>query len=229
MAKERSLPSWTVDLAQGRAEALRGVAGELRRYFTICLAPHWGQVQLHIARDLAHRSQTMAQGGVEALLSTLVPGARWSPPVLELAYPFSHDIHLDGRGLLLQPAFFDHPSPSGQCVTTLVDQELTPVLVYTIDHPLGWMATAEPPNPPPGDPLAALLGSTRARVLCALARGMCTTSELARRAKAPLSTVSRQATILRDAGLIASHRDGNTVLHILTALGVSLCREHPPV
>ncbi|MEV5508850.1 ArsR/SmtB family transcription factor [Streptomyces orinoci] len=90
------------------------------------------------------------------------------------------------------------------------------------------MATTELLSRPYGDPLAALLGTTRARVLRTIAKGTCTSSELARRAKTPLSTASRHTAILRDAGLITSHRDRNTVLHIITALGTSLCQRHTP-
>ncbi|MFD5608476.1 winged helix-turn-helix domain-containing protein [Streptomyces sp. NPDC127064] len=95
-------------------------------------------------------------------------------------------------------------------------------------HPVG---TTGCPQPRPSgflsaDPLDALLGRTRAHVLRAIADSPCTTSELATRAAAPLSTVSRHASILRDAGLITSHRDRNTVLHTITPLGISHCQGH---
>ena len=224
IAQERTLPVWSADLARGRPEVLRALGGEIHHYFHRCLAPHWDQARQHVERDAASRVRTVAHGGIDALLATLVPGGRWVPPVLELHYPVDRSIQLDGRGLILQPAFFDHPSPSGQFVTTLVDPSLPPVLVYPVDHQYNWISTAETPGSLSADPLDALLGRTRARVLRAIADGPCTTSELATRAAAPLSTVSRHASILRDAGLLTSHRDRNTVLHLISPLGTSLCQ-----
>ncbi|MGW4004260.1 ArsR family transcriptional regulator, partial [Streptomyces nigra] len=50
----------------------------------------------------------------------------------------------------------------------------------------------------------------------------CTTSEVARRVGVTPSTASEHVGILREAGLAASVRDRNTVLHVLTPLGASL-------
>jgi DNA-binding transcriptional ArsR family regulator len=69
--------------------------------------------------------------------------------------------------------------------------------------------------------LDALLGATRSAVLRSVDRGA-TTSQLARRLGTSLSSVSRHAAVLRDAGLITSHRYDKTVLHALTPLGVAI-------
>ncbi|MEU8191559.1 winged helix-turn-helix domain-containing protein, partial [Micromonospora carbonacea] len=68
------------------------------------------------------------------------------------------------------------------------------------------------------DALAALLGRTRAAVLEATDAG-CTTGEVARRLRISPAAASQHATVLRNAGLLVSHRDRNTVLHTLTPLG----------
>jgi subtilisin family serine protease/DNA-binding MarR family transcriptional regulator len=79
------------------------------------------------------------------------------------------------------------------------------------------------------EPLCALLGTTRAAVLKAIAESCVTTTELARRCKISVSTVSRQTGVLRDARLITSWGAGRTVLHELTVLGRSLLEssQHP--
>ncbi|MDQ1027895.1 DNA-binding transcriptional ArsR family regulator [Streptomyces umbrinus] len=48
------------------------------------------------------------------------------------------------------------------------------------------------------------------------------TSEVARRAGVTSATVSEHVRILREAGLTASVRDRNTMLHVPTPLGLSL-------
>jgi DNA-binding transcriptional ArsR family regulator len=53
-------------------------------------------------------------------------------------------------------------------------------------------------------------------------RDGCTTTELAGRAGISLAAASQHATVLRDAGLIASRRQGGAVLHVLTPLGAEL-------
>jgi hypothetical protein len=196
-----------------------------QRYFDTCLAPHWPQVQAYIDRDIASRAQTMAHGGILAVLSTLGPGVRWCSPVLELPYLFERDIYLDGRGLLLQPIFFDYITTTTITVTTLIDQSLPVVLTYCTGNHLDWGAVPATATSMSRDPLAALLSRTRARVLRAIIDSAGTTSELARRTTIPLATVSRQASILRDARLITSHRHHNTVVHAATPLGTSLCKD----
>ncbi|WP_330262390.1 helix-turn-helix domain-containing protein [Streptomyces griseorubiginosus] len=71
-----------------------------------------------------------------------------------------------------------------------------------------------------------LLGATRAAVLRASATGS-TTTEAAHRVGVTPTTASHHTAVLRDAGLITSHRHANTVLHTLTPLGVALLRTGP--
>ncbi|TLP59572.1 ArsR/SmtB family transcription factor [Microbispora triticiradicis] len=76
--------------------------------------------------------------------------------------------------------------------------------------------------------LTRLLGLTRAHVLEAIARGDCTTGELALRLGIPGSTASRQATTLREAGLVQSRRLGQAVIHTITDLGTALLEGRRP-
>jgi DNA-binding transcriptional ArsR family regulator len=71
------------------------------------------------------------------------------------------------------------------------------------------------------DLLAALLGSTRAALLVAAAGGE-TTSGLAQRLGVSVAATSQQLAVLRNAGLVASTRQGRAVCHDLTPLGVRL-------
>ncbi|MFI9797215.1 winged helix-turn-helix domain-containing protein [Streptomyces sp. NPDC052302] len=207
-------PRWLRPLADGEPAALEFLGKALHGYFHAALAPHWPAVRAQIEADRAVRAREMLRGGVDALLSGLGPSLRWRPPVLETAYPFDRDLRLDGRGLLLVPSVFCWQTP-----ITLTDPDLPPVLVYPVARSYRWWLPQQ--TGPEPHTLARLLGHGRAVVLRALEDG-CTTSEVARRVGVTPATASEHVGILREAGLAASVRDRNTVLHVLTPLGASL-------
>ncbi|MDG4865877.1 winged helix-turn-helix domain-containing protein, partial [Streptomyces sp. T-3] len=64
-------------------------------------------------------------------------------------------------------------------------------------------------------------GRTRSAVLASVDGG-CTTGELARRVGVSAASASQHATVLRESGLLATVRDGNSVLHTVTPLGAAL-------
>ena len=80
------------------------------------------------------------------------------------------------------------------------------------------------PVPLPGDrqdPLPAVLGQTRSRVLRLLADEH-TTSEVARLAQISPASASAHLTVLRAAGLTTTMRDGARARHRRTSLGTLL-------
>ncbi|WP_394296739.1 ArsR/SmtB family transcription factor [Nocardiopsis gilva] len=105
---------------------------------------------------------------------------------------------------------------------TFYDSSLPPVLLYPVGHPpVSFLAKAYEGNAPGGDVLGRLLGRTRASVLRTLSTDH-TTGELARRLDISMASASEHASLLRAAGLVASERQGNTVRHSLTPLGMEL-------
>ncbi|MFD9902887.1 ArsR/SmtB family transcription factor [Streptomyces sp. NPDC059063] len=215
------LPSWCTQLAEGDTGTLGRLALAADTYFDACLAPYWDRVLSQVHRDWMHRTTLLAQGGWEALFRTLHPSARWSYPVLELDYPVDREMHLHGRGLVLQPSFFCRYN-----VTSLLDPCLPPVLVYPIDHDPGWALPTLPADT--NKPLTTLLGTTRAQLLHAVADGTATTQQLARRTRTTPPNASRHLTALREAALVHSHRHRNTVLHTITRLGTALLNGQQP-
>jgi hypothetical protein len=214
------LPDSAAALARGDVEVLRQLTDSMRLYQETAIAPYWERIQAAVEADRNRRARAVLDGGVEGLLASLQPAARWNSGVLEVPnYPVEREFHLGGRGLLLVPSFFCARIP-----VTLVDPELPPVLVYPVDR-LGGL-TPEPGGSVNGRAtresgraaLAALLGRTRAGVLEAVADG-CSTGELARRLRISAAAASQHTTVLRNAGLVVSRRDRNTVLHTLTPLG----------
>ncbi|MFY1619435.1 winged helix-turn-helix domain-containing protein [Micromonospora sp. WMMD736] len=217
VAAENQLPASAAALARGDVATLRHLSDSMEQYRALAISPYWSRIQAAVAADRNRRARALLDGGVEGLLTSLRPTMRWAGGVLEVRdYPHSRELHLDGRGLLLVPSFFCAPTP-----VALLDPALPPVLVYPVDR-LGGLAAAdgEASTATGGgrDSLAALLGRTRAAVLQASDDG-CTTGEMARRLDISPAAASQHATVLRNAGLLVSHRDRNTVLHTLTPLG----------
>ncbi|MEU3877942.1 MULTISPECIES: winged helix-turn-helix domain-containing protein [Streptomyces] len=212
----RRLPAWCAHLADG-TETLGRLTDAVKTYFDACLAPHWQRIGKEIRQDRARRSALLARGGWEAVFTSLHPTARWNPPVLELDYPDDRDVHLEGRGLVLQPSFFCRYQ-----ATSVVAQDMAPVLVHPIDHDPGWASGGAPTA------LPALLGPVRARLLQESAHGPATTGELARRTGTTAPNASRHLGALREAGLIHSSRRRNAVLHATTALGTALLNGATP-
>jgi hypothetical protein len=190
--------------------------------YQMLIEPYWNRIRAHLEAEQAARGRILMQGGVEQLLTTFyAPCVRWNPPVLELpARGADADLHLGGRGVVLVPSMFFGPNP-GLLVDPASDATSVPILVFAASRDLAscmhlWAGSRAPRNA-----LKALVGRTRAAALCSVAEG-CTTTELARRVGVSLAAASQHATVLRDAGLITTRRQGSAVLHALTSLGAEL-------
>ncbi|MFF7216354.1 ArsR/SmtB family transcription factor [Streptomyces sp. NPDC008238] len=208
---------WTLELATGSLAARRVLTADLKSYFASSIAPLWPRVRTDGAADRALRSEMLLRGGVDALLTTLVPTWRWDPPVLHLPSQYDYEIPLCGRGLLLMPSWF----ATGPMIGYLPDEPT--VLAYPMHVP----EPAQAPAAPPGATLGPLLGRTRATVLQAL-REPATTTALAERVQVSLPAASQHAGVLRNAGLVTTTRIGTAVLHSLTPLGAALLSGEPP-
>jgi hypothetical protein len=224
LAGENALPASAAAVARGESAALRHLTDSMERYRAAAITPYWARIQTAVETDRIRRSRVLLDGGTEGLLASLRPSMRWDAGVLEvLDYPYRRELRLGGRGLLLVPSFFCSPTP-----VALLDPDLPPVLAYPVDRLGGILpasgehgtATAALDGGVADDreALAALLGRTRAGVLAAVDGG-CTTGEVARRLQISPAAASQHTTVLRNAGLIVSQRERNTVLHTLTPLG----------
>lgn len=211
-------PGWAWALAEGDREAY-GVLGRLLGgYHRHALRPHWATLRDRVGADRAERVRSLRTGGVGAMLDGFRPMMRWRPPVLEVdKRTVDADLHLQGRGLLLVPAYFCWHRP-----IALADASLPPVLVYPVRHDPRWLDPGTAcDEPPAGSPLARLLGGTRASVLRATVTAP-NTSEIARLLALSPASVSTHTAILRAAGLVASRRHANSMIHRATPLGSAL-------
>ncbi len=208
------LPAWTRSLADGDVEVLTSVTDALGCYHSEVIEPYQDMIDDAIETDRVHRSSVKTEG-VEGFLRGMWPLMNWRPPVLEVQYDYHHDLYLDGRGLRLVPSYFCRRTPGA-----FANPGLPPTVVYPVHHEVTWQRQ-DASGRRPEQALGALLGSTRSAVLAAIGAGA-TTTELAERLGASLSSVSRHTAVLREAGLLTTSRRGFSVLHRKTALGAAL-------
>jgi DNA-binding transcriptional ArsR family regulator len=165
--------------------------------------------------------------GMDFLLTALHPKVSWHSSMLEIASDVDADLDLDGRGLVLSPSLFLEDK---SCVVLEYEKQTgMPVLVFAVPVDLDELETTEDEFESGGDrALGALVGATRAAALRALAESG-TTGDLSDRLGISLSGASKQATVLREAGLITTLRNRTTAVHTLTPLGVALLQRKIPV
>lgn len=209
----RPTPEWTRPLAAGDGESLLELTEALARYHCAVIAPYTDLIEEAVETDRLHRNGVA--GSIEGLLRGMWPLMNWRPPVLEVQYAHDRDLHLNGRGLRLVPSYFCRRTP-----VAFADPELPPTVVYPLHHDWTWQRQLDSGRREQGA-LAALLGNTRSAVLAAVGAGA-TTTELAERLGASPSSVSRHTSVLREAGLLTTERQGLSVLHQRTLLGSAL-------
>lgn len=208
----RSAPTWVRSLAGGDRDQVGAMVRATRVGHDLFVAPHWNEIQQVVAVDRANRARELAAHGVGTLLRNLPGILGWDGRVLQTLYPEKRTVHLAGRGLILLPSYFCWGNP-----ITWIDPELPPVLVYQARG----RNVPSLPDLSVSDRLVSLVGRTRAECLRALTVAR-TTSELAHQLGTSIGTASKQATVLRDGGLITSRRRGTAVLHTITSLGIAL-------
>lgn len=198
---------WLRSLAERDREAFGELDLALRLAHHHLTADAWPRILTAFRAELAWRSRLIAELGVQAALSTLHPSISWNGTVMQVEGGDERDIHPRGGGLTLMPS----PLWTGRAL--LAPQPDGSVLVV---YPA--LTSLPLVDAPAGDPLADLLGHTRAAIL-KLTFTERSTGELARELGISAATVSGHTKTLRAAGLIVSIRDGKAVYHCLTPLG----------
>ncbi|MFB7256667.1 winged helix-turn-helix domain-containing protein [Streptomyces nojiriensis] len=222
---------WLTEAMNADPRAVRRLVSSLQDCHRVAVAPYWGRIHRHLDGEVARRGRLMVEGGVGALLDSLRPMAVWKPPVLEIPgyRPLDHpeaDFHLAGRPLVLAPSVFCGPvpqlfaGPRSDTVVMVYPALNSPVEAAGLWAPPADSRQVDSPVPPA---LSALLGRTRAVVLCVIAdHPACTTSQLAERAGISPASASEHATTLRGAGLTSLTRERKAALHTVTHLGFTL-------
>lgn len=215
LALSQRLPESVRHVANGEPSALRELTDTMRTFYTLAVTPYQRGIDSTLDRDRRTRMHALANAGVEGLLASFGPTLQWTSGELRAPGYRDQELFLNGRGLLLIPSYFCVCNP-----VTLLDPALPPVLIYPVSHQPDLLLEHRP-----SAALGALIGATRAAVLDAIgARGPSTT-ELARQVDISIASASEHTTVLRQAGLVTSHRQQNRMLHQLTALGLALLNQ----
>jgi DNA-binding transcriptional ArsR family regulator len=211
----RPLPAVLRPLYDDPAAHLPTVVGELRRYWQAALEPVWPRVRALCMADLAFRMDQFADGGLARVLAQLHPSVAFAGDLLRIDKPHhcSHRFDLAGTGIVLVPCAFTWPTLSVDCDG--VDQ---PALIYP---PRGVAGLWEESPPEQADPLAALVGRTRAMLLATLGLPR-TTTQLAVQLDLSPAAVSQHLKILKDTSLVTARRRGRLVHYQRTAAAAAL-------
>jgi DNA-binding transcriptional ArsR family regulator len=185
------------------------LADEIESAWEALIKPDWPLISRVLEDDIAHRGRQLTDGGLAGLFDDLHPTLTWEDDRLIATRYRSEDRDLSGQGLLLVPGVFAWPY-----LVMVVDPAYHPTLVY----PARGAARLWSDAPPPPDPLARLLGRTRATLLVAL-DPPATTSALAAQYDLALATVAEHLSALYDAGLATRRRTGHQVHYRRTEVG----------
>jgi DNA-binding transcriptional ArsR family regulator len=207
-----------------RAEMLRRLAGEpeaaltrivehLEEYWKVAVEPVWPRIEPMLQADLQYRLEQLASKGLDHLLRSLHPIVSFDGDAIRVEKYWDETADLGGRGLLLVPCVFAWPDVIVQTV-----EPHTPTLSYS-PRGMALLWTSSPARDRTA--LADVLGRTRALLLAGLDLPMSTT-QLSEQLALSAPTVNAHLKALTNAGILASRRDGRTVLYARSALGDAL-------
>ncbi|MET8085288.1 ArsR family transcriptional regulator [Micromonospora sp. NPDC005237] len=186
----------------------------VRVWYDEAIAPDWPRMRALLDADVAYRAAQLAENGAGRFFEQLHPSLRWLGDRVVSDDPFERDFDLRDRGLALNPTVFSER----RVLWNLLEDSL-PAAAYPV-RAVGtlWETSA----PPPGDPLARVIGPGRAALLHLLDTAT-TTTDLARLTGMSAGNVSQHLAALHAAGLVGRSRQGRHVLYRNTdAAGVLL-------
>lgn len=198
--------------------ATRGlVADLLEECWRLLVAPHWPRLRDLLDADVAYRTLTLADYGLQRVLADLHPRVRWTGRAVLLEQRASARRRLDGTGLVLMPSAFIWPDLAA------MTESAQPTLIYPAR---GIAELWQPARTHHSAAVARLLGETRAALLESLAEPA-STGTLARRHGLAPSTVSEHLAALHGGRLITRRRHRHTVLYQQTPLGAQVAGRSP--
>ncbi|WP_042378268.1 helix-turn-helix domain-containing protein [Streptacidiphilus melanogenes] len=213
LARSRALTAFTRALADGRPDAVGALDRIVAGFRVVGLDPYRRRITSAVATASATADVRAALGGTGDMLNSLHPSIRWDGRRLCLNTVVDAEESLEGRPLVFQPTAlasrisFD---PRADSVTVIYPASVGAVM-------------RDPELHAPSQALVSLLGATRAAALVAVVRTPAlTTGQLAATLGVSAAAASRHASVLRESGLLATVRKGQTVHHAPTRLGTDL-------
>lgn len=188
------------------------LADALRRAWEVLLAPDWPRVRAVLERDVRFRAERLGEEGWSAAVAGMHRQLTWTGDAIVADRPTEVHEDLRGRGLLLVPSVF-----IGQGLAIYGEGGWQPAIVY----PARGAGLVFEEAAVPTDPLAPLLGRTRAGLLLALETPSSTT-QLAALTGASIGATGDHLKVLLDAGLVSRARVARSVVYRRTPLGDAL-------
>jgi DNA-binding transcriptional ArsR family regulator len=205
-------PSAAIAAVLADPQLTERLADGVARAWSAVLAPDWARVRAVLERDVRFRAERLTEVGWSAALVGMHARMAWEDGVVVVDRVREARTVLDGRGLLLVPSVF-----IGQGLAVYGEAPWQRAIVY----PSRGAGLVFEEAAAPTDPLAPLLGRTRAGLLLALATPS-STSQLAALTGASLGATGDHLKVLLDAGLVARSRVARSVVYRRTALGDAL-------
>lgn len=209
-ARQRALGEMQQDPTRARTM----IADAWSEVWDATLAPVWSQLERLLRADIAVRAHRIATAGIAGMAGELHPQVTWGAGAVRVALRrHSEQLDCQGSGMVLVPSVMS----SWGCMV-LTEPPAQPTLFYPARGvTAGWARDQTEIE----QALGALLGPARAGILLGSGDAR-TTSQVARDAGIAVSTASHHLTVLRDAGLITSERDGTRMRHLRTPLGEAM-------
>lgn len=210
--RQAPLPSFGRRLAEDPERVLPELADAVFAWWQAAVKPYWPRIRALLEADIAYRARQLAEDGIQHVFAHLHPTLHWAGDRLVSPDLRSAELNLDGAGITLAPSVFAARCHllTGHCATS-------PAAVY----PSRAVGTLWERRDAAGNGLARLLGRSRAQLL-AHTRSPSTTTQLAARTGLSLGAVSQHLAVLRDTGLVTSHRYRREVNYTASDLGIAL-------
>ncbi len=192
------------------------LAEALWDYWDAVIDPFWTRMCAVLEDDVSYRVAAQMTGGLYALLEDLHPEVSLEGNLLRVDKPQHKSSTYEGHAMTLTPSVFAWPG-------LLLDDGhgerfgLTYAArgVARVWEGLNVMDRSD------DDPLAALLGRTRAAIL-ELTTVPLSTTQIARQLGQSPGSVNQHLSVLRGSGLVVSRRSGRSVLYRQTPLAQSM-------
>lgn len=187
----------------------RRLASGLQRFWRTALAADWPALYTVLERDIAEKATLMGRHGIGRLLESLHPDVIRCGDGLVLDRPWTGEIDIRGRDLVLAPIALSRPE-----LLVQIDVPGQAVLYY----PATGIGTAQRRR---ASELGRVVGEVRAALLADLGTPRSTTHLAARHGYTP-ATISYHLHALHRAKLVTKHRDGRFVLYTRTEHAATL-------
>jgi DNA-binding transcriptional ArsR family regulator len=208
----RTPPRRVASLLESGPRASAQLAEALWEYWDAVIQPFWPRMCAVLEDDVSHRMAGLVDEGAYSLLRDLHPEIKVEGNRMYVDKPHCRDGEQHAAQMVLTPSVFAWPD-----VLVEDGEDGYFGLTYAARGIARVWEQRDSPDPKGPEPLATLLGRTRATILGRTAVPMSTT-QIARELGQSPASVNEHLAVLRDAGLVIRRRSGRSVLYRQTPL-----------